>query len=262
LGGDVRLIRLWESENAEHTAFCGKDVFAARVLAAFRSTPQGDENAAFWAQSDENGKTTATLSLLDGIGLLSASADADTEEICAFLAMLPWHEILTHAQTAQTLGMNTDRRGIIVRATQNVIVPTPPDAEILADADAGAVYDLLAASGLAAEADKAAWQNDLSRRVQAGTARMWLAAVRGQPAATLSALAVTAQIVFLGGLATKPEFRRKGLAPALLHAVRRTFSGKEIYLFCRPALLGFYEKNGFAYHGDWVSLRPHTQTDD
>lgn len=76
-----------------------------------------------------------------------------------------------------------------------------------------------------------------------GQAQLWVA----REASIIAGMCLTpvADGHWLTGLFVAPERRRRGVAQALLDATRDSIEGS-LWLFCDPALVGFYQRSGFA----------------
>ena len=111
---------------------------------------------------------------------------------------------------------------------------------------------LLTTCGMEAGGDAA--YVDLSHKLRHGLIRA--AAVADGDGNLLSCAMTTAETAaaaVIGGVATHPAARRRGLAEGLVRALAGELKqeGKTPYLLCRGELRPFYERLGFCNHGNW-----------
>ena len=80
-----------------------------------------------------------------------------------------------------------------------------------------------------------------------GLAQIFALEAQGEYAATAGVYALCDHEAYLGGVVTRPEFRGRGCAGALvLHAANRYAAGREVRLVCAPERRTFYESLGFS----------------
>ena len=235
--------------------FCRRDVFGTRIAAyhaAYSGLPDtGTAGASFYVQECD-GIVTAALCGIDGAATLCCDAGADLEELRAFLAAWGFETVQCAEETARALGVSGETGCVVRFFAEDHIHTTPPRLWTAVDTDYAALYALLTRCGFALGAFDP-WRADLSLRLRRGTAEIATVLRDGALAATVSALFITRDAVLLGAVGTDPAQRGQGLAGDAVGAMARRYTakGRRVELLCRPALLPFYEKNGFVQVGTW-----------
>ncbi len=254
------MIRLLETESPSFAAFCGRDALGARVLAALRSYAGIDARGAaqFWVQEDAQSQPVAALSLIDGFGVLCAGVQAVWEELTAFLRMQhgagQWHRLQCNARLAPPLPFREASRSSVLRFQAPLRSPLA-GMRIIPAEDLREVYAMLERCFPNVK-NRELWLADVALRKRRGTAQSWFLFRDNAALCTLSALAVTETITYLGAAGTVPEARGQGLAGELLARVAEAEQarGRAVWLSCQSELLGFYRSVGFEEADEWVML--------
>ena len=232
------MIRMLEASSIKQ--FSPWDIYSARVLSAWRTYGNGQ----FWQQNDHQ----AAISLVDGFIHFSATEDADFEELTAFLQMLPWERLRCDSALIDRLPFPVEQQSMTVR----FIAPKKqgnPNIHFVKEIDE--FFEIIR-QGFP-DVDQHAYAKDLALRWQRGTAQTWT--LDGM--CTASAVDITENFCFLGGVATLPQARGKGLAGQLLTEIAsaQQRAGRDVYLSCKRELLPFYEGIGFAAVNDYAIFR-------
>lgn len=93
---------------------------------------------------------------------------------------------------------------------------------------------------------------DLSHRVRHSKARVLGRYQGGQLVATAGVYTAAPSGCVIEGVAVLPNWRRRGLASALLGALEGQFVGQQLWLCCREERVPFYLKNGYVPAGTIV----------
>jgi len=232
------MIRMLEAASIKQ--FSPWDIYSARVLSAWRTYDGGQ----FWQQNDHQ----AAISLVDGFIHFSAKKDADFEELTGFLRMLSWDRLRCDSALTQRLPFQIDQLGMTVR----FIAPKKqgnPNIHLVKKINE--FFEIIR-QGFP-DIDQSAYAADLALRWQRGTAQTWML----DGVCTASAVDITETFCFLGGVATLPQARGKGIAGRLLTeiAAAQQRAGRDVYLSCTRELLPFYESLGFSVVNDFAILR-------
>ena len=231
------MIRMLEAASIKQ--FNPWDIYSARVLSAWRTYEDGQ----FWQQNDHQ----AALSLVDGFLHFSAKESADFEELTAFLQMLSWERLRCDSALAERLPFPLEQQGMTVRFIAPKKQGNPP-IHLVKEIDE--FFEIIK-QGFP-DIDQHAYAKDLALRWQHGTAQTWTL----DGLCTASAVDITEKFCFLGGVATLPQARGKGLAGKLLTEIASAHqrAGRDVYLSCKRELLPFYESVGFAAVNDYAIL--------
>jgi len=232
------MIRMLEAASIKQ--FSPWDIYSARVLSAWRTYDGGQ----FWQQNDHQ----AAISLVDSFIHFSAKETANFEELAAFLQMLSWDRLRCDSALADRLPFPLEQQGMTVR----FIAPKKQgNPHIHLVQKTGEFFEIIR-QGFP-DIDQHAYAEDLALRWQRGTAQTWTL----DGLCTASAVDITEKFCFLGGVATLPQARGKGLAGQLLTeiAAAQQRAGRDVYLSCKRELLPFYESLGFAAVNDFAILR-------
>lgn len=168
--------------------------------------------------------------------------------------MIGFSTLSCEESVCKRLGLSPTRSGNIVRF-ERLLRPLRGEAAMPRYPDLREVYSLLAASGFDRLGERNEWIADVSRRMNAGTAR-WSVIYDGEKlAACACALFVADSAVFLGCVAAREDMRGRGLGSeaVLTLADRYASEGRRAELFCKDgSIVEFYKKSGFAPVGRWA----------
>ena len=205
------------------------------------------ETESVWVQEKESGAKTAFCVLQkNGRASLAAEADADTEELRAFLCASGAREVQAAVGLLTALGMPAQTRCALMRLEMQI----PPEAETAFITDGlGGIYDLLVtADGTPAATDeKNAWIARNARGIFGGKTLLTAAlADSGEPVACAAA-DLFGDYAFLRDVASAQNFRNRGLARACVCTLCEPLRErkKQVFLLAAESTAGFYRKCGF-----------------
>lgn len=196
---------------------------------------------------------------------ISSDINADLEEIAFFLKFNPYFRRLTGKSevilkikefmgNCQSLDFDFMTCNEQIYVNEDYNIETCPNLK--------SVYEVMEA----AQSDDftvgkfAPWYADVSHRIRHGCARAYLMRVNDEPVSACLVSAESSRAGLISGVATNPDFRKKGYASAVVKKACRDLlnCGKLPVLECLPALTGYYSRLGFKKTGDVTSLEADT----
>ncbi len=228
---------------------CSDDAFGTRIYALFSAYSTDYNFADFWYQIiDDN--VTCAISKISGDITICASVNADFEEIAEFLSVVGYSSITCDKSIAEKLNLEYTKEGWIVEFRGDII---NYDDNFEHYCDLSEIYDLIYSQGVGFLADKQTWIADASYRLNHGISRLALISKDSKPASSAMILFETEDAVFLGAVATYPQFRGQGLSRKIIHHLLSEAKGKKAHLFCRKdTIVEFYKSIGFEVIGTFT----------
>ena len=234
---------------------CQNDVFGTKISAYYDVYSPFSQNDGFYIQKNGD-EIFAALSKIDSNVVLTAKEDVDFSEISSFLHFYGFSTIQCDIRVADKLGLKPDATGYVVEFTNKI---TSENSDLLfSDAycvDYKQLYRLLSDCGFDMP-QYSNWLADFSLRLRRQKAFVCEKQDGEKLICTASALFVSESSVLLGAVATRPEYRGKGMAGELVSFMASYFSsqGKTVRLMCREKMLPFYERLGFVKAGEWAQI--------
>lgn len=193
------------------------------------------QDGLFWEQ--DGGR--AYISMTDGNAVIRSNG-ADFAELREFTDFINPCCVFSDIETLRAVGRMPDEPvSVMGRAAAT---GSPEQGDLLRSDE---LYDLLNVSGLSLP-EYEYFAVDICRRLNRGLADYF--AIRGKCAAiSLN----TGDYAIMNGIAS----RERGFGSRALNAVMKKNAGRYFVVCCRPAVRGFYEKNGFDFlyeAGYWV----------
>lgn len=223
--------------------FC-TDSFGLTIASLLASYPPGIDICRFWMQITGD-EITAALCSMNGDIVLSSNLRADYEELAEFIKTIGYTNILCRAMDVVSLNLFACSCGQVWR--REAQPPVKCDYSIPGTTDEfRKIFDLLGMKG-----EFEPWFADISRRINVGTADMRYIEKDGKFVATASLVHISGDRAVLGAVATDKEYRKQGLATALINS----FGNKTVYLRCLPGLNPFYQQLGFKSVDVWAEIK-------
>ncbi|MDR1734910.1 MAG: GNAT family N-acetyltransferase [Oscillospiraceae bacterium] len=255
------MIRLTEEITPAFADFCRRDFFGLRILGWAKRQLPSCFVSSFYSQYNAADNITAVMQITqEGSGYISASGDADWEELVLYLGLFRSIQL----QCAPDVEERLCAGGRTAAAGRNRnAVPLPRDyclmrwpaggiprnagEKSVRNADAAAVYRLLKAAGADWITDGQEWTENLAKEIRHGEAECFFAQKDGKEAAVCCVLARYEGFAYLGNVGSLPEVRGTGIAGALVGGIAAAESSKghTVYLTCKKHNMRFYEKSGF-----------------
>ena len=249
------MIKFVDSDKYNLSEVCSKDVFGTRILAYFNTYSYEFDFMRFWVQFDEDEKTVAAISLIDGSMTLTCSDSADFEEISAFIKMIGFSSLQCDRNVMKKIGMEEALWGYVVRYSNITDRTKYENITLCENVDYSDVYRLIKTADLLGVGEYLPWLSDVTHRVKRGTAKAALAVENGEPAACAMKLFVADDAVLLGAVATDQNHRGKGFGGGLVTLLgnESVRDGKRTELLCKPdSIVDFYRSIGFTVVGEWA----------
>ena len=114
------------------------------------------------------------------------------------------------------------------------------------------IYDIIKSANLVGVGDYLPWLSDTTFRMNRGAITALTALADGKAVATAMKLFITDHAVLLGAVATRPEYRGRGLAGALVTTLAESEKDKRVELLCKhDSIVEFYKSIGFEVKNEW-----------
>lgn len=230
-------------------AFCKRDVFGTRILCLYNCYSTDYDFVKFWVQTDEKGDIISAVSRIDGDVTVSSTGE-NTEELFEFLKIVGFRTIQCEKKTAESAGYGGKINGYVVRYIKN----KNKIAKIQADNvfRPKEIYDIIKSANLVGVGDYLPWLSDTTFRMNRGATTALTALADGKAVATAMKLFITDHAVLLGAVATRPEYRGRGLAGALVTTLAESEKDKRVELLCKyDSIVEFYKSIGFEVKNEW-----------
>ena len=232
----------------DELSFLPSDAYSARITALCKTYGTAYSFASFWVQSVD-GKSVAAISRVDGDMTLCCTADADFEEIAAFISAVGYSSITYNAAYSERLGVSPQKSSFTVRYKGGA---KSCENGVLFDYDKKELFNLLTECGFEL-GSYPAFLADVCAKLNKSSATVAAAENDGKLCACAFALFEGDKSVLLGAVGTKPEARGKGYASRLVGTLAEMKKEKDVFLFCRnDSLADFYSGIGFEIAGKWA----------
>jgi GNAT superfamily N-acetyltransferase len=250
------MIKLLDGPSEELAGFCRRDVFGTRISGYFETYGTSESFACFYMQK-QKGNVTAALSKIDSSITLSASPNADFEELSNFLKVIGFAALTCDSDFQGITGLSPERTGNIVCFNARKSINASRGIEISSDIELAQIYNILLDAGFYLPQDRGVWLSDAGARFNKGLASACTVFSDKVPVACAMILFETASAGLIGAVATLPEHRGKGYAGALVTALARKLNtkGKRADLMCEEKLTQFYNNLGFEKTGAWAQIK-------
>ena len=114
------------------------------------------------------------------------------------------------------------------------------------------IYDIIKSANLVGVGDYLPWLSDTTFRFNRGVTSVMSAIVDGKTVSCAMKLFSTDTAVLLGAVATRPEYRGRGLAGALVTRLAESEKNKRVELLCKhDGIVEFYKSIGFEVKNEW-----------
>ncbi len=203
-----------------------------KVCCAAAAYSEYEKIGLFWKQTNEDGKITALISLIDN-SMTICNIGGDIEELRAFIKCIGPSLVFTELNTANALGLN------IGTVCDTLFIDPPYDFEDAAENTyAGLDYAYKTVTERLYVGDEAAFKADISHRIRHNCA--------SYVTTPLSAafLLYCDEGAILSGIAVKKESAGKGIGSATFKRVLMMARTRRVYVCAEEKNTPFYLKNG------------------
>lgn len=243
---------------------CETQPLGCRMAGTAAAYGLGRSFAEYWIQFVQ-GEATAALARLDSAVTVWCRADGDCEELCSFLSMLPGISSVLYAGEKTSLGLHWPIcQGDILSYAGKESGGSAIAARALQPDEAGQCFSLLrdlGEPGIYVNGRDGAAYTDFSYRLRHGLIRaLGVYEKQGENRRLNACVMTTAEsggMAVIGGVATRPECRGKGLASGLviLLAEELNAEAKRVCLLAQRQMTLFYRRLGFEPWGLWNEFK-------
>ena len=231
------------------------DPFFTRILSLYESYGEGLDFVAFWVQENEE-EITAAISRFEDKFSLWLTERSDLEEITAFIRFQGAGSCLYNA--AYLLDFSPDLPAISGRILEYTAEDYISDIEIY-EPDFKALYDLLKTceSPIFIVPDYLLFLSDVTHRKNGGKLHLAATDIEGKLASSVMTVSETKSAAILGAVATRPDYRRRGLSRELVKtlATRLRREGRRVFvLSASEQNTIFYQHSGFTITADFKEI--------
>lgn len=230
--------------------FCSRDVFGTRIKAYLCVYGNNLTTALFYTQESDGVVTAAVCKVFEDV-TVCCSDNADFEELSQFLKFLGFKSLLCDKGIREKLGIPVNSSGSVMRFLKPSREIRKRDGLIKsadADFEYKKVYSLLKECEFEL-GEYGEWLSDIALRTKKGVTNTVCIVDKDRVVSTASALFITDDAVYLGAVATNPEFRGKGGAGDLVLSL--CDMSKRVNILCKEHRVSFYESLGFYKDGEW-----------
>lgn len=248
------MLKAVEKNDEAFLSFCDRDVFGTRIKAYYNCYSTDFDFMKFWTQYDDDGRITAAISRIDGDATLCAE-NADFEELSEFLNIVGFRTVQCEKFAAERLTDEPFEWGYVVRCDS---VGNYNEAKLKKVFELREIYDIIKPENLTGVGDYLPWLSDTTYRVNRGAAEGRIAMCGGENAGCAMVLFRTDKAALLGAVATRPQFRGRGLARSLVLdlAEMELAEGRHVELLCKSgSIVEFYKSIGFRAVNEWGLIK-------
>lgn len=214
--------------------------YACRILSQLLAYGTDERFLEHWVQLEAD-KPRAVISRMDGN--MTVFCEKSDEELNEFIEAVGFNTILADKQFFPQYWSGE----AVLKFARKSETKFFDDIEIDFNPTIQEVYSILAeCKGAGFEVpDFDSFYPDMSHRVRHNLSRIFAAKIDGQAVACCMTSAETDSCAIISGVATLPEMRGKGYAGRLVAEMVKNFGNREVFVFCRRELVGFYNRLGF-----------------
>lgn len=213
--------------------------FACRILSQLLAYGTGERFLEHWVQLEDN-KPRAVISRMDGN--ITIFCENVNDELLEFIEAVGYNTILADKELFPQYWSGE----VLMKFVRK------PETEISDNIDFNPtireIYSVLErCRGEGFEIpDFDSFYPDMSHRVRHNLSRVLVYRLEGQAIACCMTSAETGNCAIISGVACLSEYRGKGYASRLVAKIAETLGDRDIFVFCREELVGFYSRLGFS----------------
>ncbi len=233
------MIRLAHELSTDTAERFGVSSVTAKITGLFTAYGAEGRLADFYTQ-DREGVLTAVMCRFEGQMLLSASYEAELEELREFLPVV-CNRVTATDTFIKALGYRVSGTAICLER-QSTAAYTEP--EPFSHPSTDAVFNMLSEGedGDIALPDRESFCVDVSHRMRHGAAT---AVLNKSGVAVCGFMSRNAALI--SGVAVRPDMRGRGEGVRLVEELMSRLGGRKCFALCSPERRGFYEKCGFSF---------------
>ncbi|HHZ05594.1 MAG TPA: GNAT family N-acetyltransferase [Clostridiales bacterium] len=252
------MIKLIQGNNKDWHGYIDKlqiNPYSTRVIALYNAYKDYPNLCSFWYQKNDKNVFTTGIAKYGGQIIIDLSNLSHCEELDSFIQMIGYTSVLCDNQYALSLAHNNAVNiGGVMQYQSLQTCAGLKGHRVSNTISIRDYYSVIKAnqSDSFAIPDFNSFYPDISHRIRKGTAAIFGTYDAYTLVSVGCAVAVTAQGVILSGIATLPEYQRKGYATNLIKYIQSYYNKKDIYLhYADTNLQQFYKCLGFSSVGQW-----------
>lgn len=212
--------------------------FACRIFSQLLAYGTGERFLEHWVQLEDN-KPRAVISRMDGnITIFCESAN---DELLEFIEAVGYNTVLADKKLFPQYWSGEVLMKLVgkskTEASDNIeFNPTIREIYSVLERCRGEGFEV---------PDFDSFYPDMSHRVRHNLSRVLAYRLDGQAIACCMTSAETDNCAIISGAACLPEYRGRGYASELVAKIVEALGNKDVFVFCREELVGFYNRLGF-----------------
>lgn len=243
------MLKAVEKGDNNFVEFCRRDVFGTRIACLYNCYSTDYDFVKFWKQTDDDGNIISAVSRIDGDATLSSTGE-NTEEIYTFLKIVGFRTVQCEKKITELMCEQPSLDGYVVEYIKNRNDIKKVQADNVFRPKE--IYDIIKSANLVGVGDYLPWLSDTTFRINRGVTSALSAVEDGKTVACAMKLFSTETAVLLGAVATRPEYRGRGLAGALVTRLAESEKNKRVELLCKhDSIVDFYKSIGFEVKNEW-----------
>lgn len=243
------MLKAVEKGDNDFVEFCRRDVFGTRIACLYNCYSTDYDFVKFWKQTDDDGNIISAVSRIDGDATLSSTGE-NTEEIQTFLKIVGFRTVQCEKRITELMGEQPSLDGYVVEYIKNRNDIKKVQADNVFRPKE--IYDIIKSANLVGIGDYLPWLSDTTFRINRGATSALSAVEDGKTVACAMKLFSTETAVLLGAVATRPEYRGRGLAGTLVTRLAESEKNKRVELLCKhDSIVEFYKSIGFEVKNEW-----------
>ncbi len=231
------------SEFSELSEYWILDIFSIRILSLAKAYGFKYPFAMFFRQIDDDGNTLAIISALDWDLTLSYCERADYDELGDFLSFFGFSSLLCPDDFKFEREYSS---GVIMKTSKKIEIPC--DYRVIDEyPHLFDLFNFIDYSGI----DFDAWYVDISHRIRHNAAKAYAFSIDDEIISSAIFSSIYNDDAIITAVQTKPEYRNKGYASALVSAMCCDVRGKVYLMRENNKNESYYKKLGFENCGKW-----------
>lgn len=212
--------------------------YACRILSQLSAYGTGERFLEHWVQL-ENETPKAVISRMDGN--MTVFCEKSNEELTEFIQAVGYSTILADSKIFPQYWNGE----ILMRFVGKAETKISDDIDF--SPSIREIYPILeSCRGEGFEVpDFDSFYPDMSHKIRHNLSRVFALRLNGKAVACCLTSAETDNCAIISGVACLPEYRGRGYASTLVAEIVKALGNRDIFVFCREELVGFYNKLGF-----------------
>lgn len=213
--------------------------FACRIFSQLLAYGTGERFLEHWVQLEDN-KPRAVISRMDGN--ITIFCENVNDELLEFIEAVGYNTVFADKELFPQYWSGEVLMKFVRKPETEIsdnIDFTPTIREIYS------VLERCRGEGFEIP-DFDSFYPDMSHRVRHNLSRILAYRLDGQAIACCMTSAETNNCAIISGVACLPEYRGKGYASRLIAKIAESLGKRDIFVFCREELVGFYSRLGFS----------------